>query len=177
MPTKGGESLANRVSSTLTQLSAASFQLNSASDELGKQVAALDAALKKLNLGVSTWVPIRGAVNQRGSYWWREEIGYAKIGRKWGIALREISGVYNSPEDDDLEQWLFTDAPRRLRIDGVDKLPDLLEALVKETDKFTDKINTKTLRARELATAITAASKPVSSRQSHDASPAGKGSR
>ena len=158
MPAKGGESLASQIRSSYQQLSAAASQLNFASDELGKHVAALDAALKKLNLGVSTWVSIRGDHNVH-DYYWSEDLGYAKVGNKWGIALRETSGCYGHPDGDEIDQWLFKDAPRRLRIDGVDRLPALLEQLVKEAEQFTERIKQKTLRARELATVITASNR------------------
>ena len=48
----------------------------------------------------------------------------------------------------------FGDAPRWLRILGVGKIPDLLEALIKSTEETTKKIKTKTAEANQLATAI-----------------------
>ena len=43
--------------------------LNAVSDELGKPVSVIEAALKKLNLGVSTWVVCVGEMDQQtGDY-------------------------------------------------------------------------------------------------------------
>jgi hypothetical protein len=93
-----------------------------------------------------------------GEYWSRD-IGYAKIGDTWGIALRDISGNHDVPEAGytAYEEWLFNDAPRWLRIEGVGKIADLLESLIKQADTATQKIRKKTAEARELATAISAA--------------------
>jgi len=53
-----------------------------------------------------------------------------------------------------------------MRIQGVAKIPDLLEALVKNTEQTTQKIKTKTAEAKELAEALTkAAGKPASERK------------
>ena len=52
---KDDGSFSERVSSSYRQLSLAASHLNLVSDELGKSIAVLDAALKKLNLGISTW--------------------------------------------------------------------------------------------------------------------------
>ena len=57
--TYGTLPLSERVASYYAQLTSAAKDLNSISDELGKSIAEIDMALKKLNLGVAVWVPIR----------------------------------------------------------------------------------------------------------------------
>ena len=52
-------------------------------------------------------------------------------------------------------QWLFNDAPRALRIDSVEKLPDLFETMVKEADAATRQIRAKTSQAQQLAYVLT----------------------
>jgi len=145
-----------RVLASFRQLSTSATNLNSASDELRDTISVLDAALKKLNLGVSAWVVITGDDEQDGGYWSRE-IGYAKIGDTWGIALKDITGNYNSPEAGEIgEKWLFNDAPRWMRIEGVGKLPELLEKLTKQADTTAQRIKQKTAEAKELAAAVSA---------------------
>ncbi|HMD84038.1 MAG TPA: hypothetical protein VKO18_04985 [Terriglobia bacterium] len=142
-----------RVQTAYKQLSLAANGLNTASDELGKAISVLDAALQKLNLGVSAWAPLAG--NEDPPYtWWTRSVGYSKIGDKWGIALRKASGNYNYPEQDSEELWLFNDAPRWMRIEAVGKIPDLLEALLKEAEETTKKIRNKTTQVYELAAAM-----------------------
>ncbi len=145
-----------RVQSAFRGLSASAINLNAASDELRQTILVLEEALKKLNLGISTWVKITGNEEANGDFWSRD-LGYARVGGKWGIALRELSGNYAYDEYEKDETWLFNDAPRWLRIDGVGKIPDLLENLTKQADDTTQKIRKKTTEANELATAITAA--------------------
>ena len=142
-----------RISASYKQLTAAATELNAVSDELGKFVTALDVALRKLNLGIATWLRLESREDGSGNYT-KRDLGYAKIGSKWGIALRTMSGNHNSLEESNVEEWLFNDAPRALRIESVEKLPDLFESLVKEADAATRQIRTKTHHAQQLATAL-----------------------
>jgi hypothetical protein len=144
---------AERAQTAYQQLSVAAKSLNAASDDLGKAISVFDAALQKLNLGISAWVVITG---NRGNDldWWSRSIGYTRVGNKWGIALKDASGNYNWPEDDSIEIWLFNEAPRWLRIEAVGKIPDLLESLVEQAEETTKKIKARTKQAYELAAAM-----------------------
>lgn len=144
---------AARVERAFKKLSAAAETLNSASDDLSRRIAPLDAAFKKLGLGVAAWVTISGSVD--GSEWWSRDLGYARVNGKWGIALRDVSGDYQNPNDDSGETWLFNEAPRWLRIDGSAKLPDLLEKLLEQTEDTTKKIRARATQITELADIVT----------------------
>jgi hypothetical protein len=157
--------LSERVITSFTKLSSASKDLNKVSDELGQAITAIDCILQRLNLGVPTWVKIHGGEDQyTGMEYWRRDIGYAKVGNKWGVALRTVEGDYNYPEEASIEEWLFNDAPRWIRVEGVEKIPDLLEDLVKNTVETTQKIKGKIEQAKQLAGALeqAAAEKPAS---------------
>jgi hypothetical protein len=147
------ESLTHRVSTSYQHLSAAATELNTLSDELGKFVQAVDGALKKLNLGIASWIRLEGREDGSGNYS-KRDLGYAKVGNRWGIALRAFNGNHNNPDESTVEEWLFNDAPRALRIEAVEKLPDLFEHLGKEAESAAKQIKTKTERARQLATAL-----------------------
>jgi hypothetical protein len=155
--------LSERVQESYRQLYGVAADLNAISDELGKSIQELDAALKKLNLGVSVWVLIRGGneAPEDPAEHWSEELGYAKVGGKWGIALRTISGNYAYPERDDVEAWLFNDAPRHLRLSAIGKIPELLDALSKEAAETSAKIMGKLAEAQEVAAAVKSASEPL----------------
>jgi hypothetical protein len=148
--------LSQRVASYYNQLSSAAKDLNAISDELGKSIAEIDVALKKLNLGVAVWVPIRhdeGTPNE--SWYWSEDIGYAKFGTTWGICLRKVNGDFQRGDDDEqVESWLFTDAPRTLRISAIEKIPGLLEKLSKEAVKTTNDIRARLSEAQAVAEAV-----------------------
>jgi len=154
MATKSEVSLPDRISASFQELADSSARLNSASDELAKAIRPIDAALKKLNLGVTAWHSYMGFDNpNENDYYWSRRIGYARVGRTWGLALSTVSGLYSS-DDEDREEWLFNDAPRWMRVEAVDHIPDLLELLVKEANRVTANLQEKTEKAHELASTI-----------------------
>jgi hypothetical protein len=141
------------VSEAYKKLQACAASLNEASDELGRAIAECDVALKKLNLGIVAWVNIFEDEDINGEDFVDRGIGYAKVGGKWGIALRSRWG--NRPTDTvRSEEWMFNDAPRSLRAEAVEKLPALLMALAKRADDTTADIEAKTVKARDFAAAI-----------------------
>ncbi len=146
-------SFSERVSPSYRQLSLAASHLNLVSDELCKSIVVLDAALKKLNLGISTWSRLDRWEDAFGNYSSRY-LGYAKVNNRWGIALRTVAGNNNQPEEATVEEWLFNEAPRALRIEAVEKLPDLFENLIKEADVAIRKVKAQTLNARHLSAAL-----------------------
>jgi hypothetical protein len=145
-----------RVQAAFRQLSTVSKDLNFASDELGKTITELDAALKVLNLGIGAWVQIIGNSEENGNFWNRS-IGYTRVGNQWGVALKEASGNENFEDSYQEEVWLFNNAPRWLRIEGIGKIPELLEHLTQQVGESTKRIIQKTAEARELIAAIKAA--------------------
>jgi len=149
MPTENSTAV-ERVQSSYRKLSEVASALNEVSDSLGQQIAELDSALKKLNLGVTVWVPLRAGVeNNAYSY---EGLGYAKVGGKWGVALRTFYQICDEPEE--AEEWLFNDAPRRLRLAAIENIPELLEKLSQQAEETTQEIRCKVAETGELVTAV-----------------------
>jgi hypothetical protein len=145
------------LSKSFQRLADSAARLNKASDELSKAVAPTEGVLKKLNLGISKWHTFAGGnPDQDGDYRSRE-IGYAKVGGKWCIALAERSGnIHGGPDDVSESEWAFNDAPRQLRIRAVKEIPKLLEALIDEAEKVTSALETETTRAMGIAETLTA---------------------
>jgi hypothetical protein len=143
-----------RVQSSFQQLSIAASALNTASDRLSKLVGQIDAALKPLNVGLECWVNIGIPLHSEdGEQEYREQVGYAKIGGKWGIALKTVDELIFR-DDAHIEQWAFNDAPRQLRLKAIDYIQDLLAELSKEAAKFTEKIAQKTGEVQQLVSAL-----------------------
>jgi hypothetical protein len=91
---------------------------------------------------------------ERFDYYGSEDIGYAKVGGKWGVAIRTINGHSEDPDGENVEQWLFNDAPRLLRVSSIEKIPELLEALLKRAAEMTAKIIEKTKEVDAIVEAI-----------------------
>jgi len=145
-----------RVAEATKYLAGKSVEIKAAVKELVDMISPLDAALAKFDLGVSAWFEISGNENY-GRYWTRE-IGYAQVGNEWGIALKRTEGHYQAPEEDQFEEiWLFKDAPRWMQIEGVTKIPDLFETLIKRVEDTITKLKAKSVKAKELADALNAA--------------------
>ena len=138
-----------RVESSFKQLSTAAQTLHTASDDLRKVIRQLDASLKKLGLGFPAWVQISGSSDE--TQYWNRDLGYARVGGKWGLALRDVTGNHLDHEDDSEEVWAFNDAPRAMRIEAVGKIPDLLERLLQQTEETTKKLQSKIAMAADLA--------------------------
>lgn len=144
----------DKISSSFEQLKAAATRLNAASDALGGTIAALDDALKTLNLGIWAWVTVSKVGLNNGDCI-LHRLGYARVGSKWGIALsRSEFNEYVSEEDGEAETWLFNDAPRALRVEAVGKLPSLLDALTERAQETADQIAGTIARAEEVVAAV-----------------------
>jgi hypothetical protein len=144
------------VGAAFQRLSESAAALNTISDELAKPIALIETALKKLNLGVSTWVEFAGSVDNVLGTFWDRSVGYAKVGGKWGIAIRTCRGDFG--DEPDGEEWSFNDAPRAYRLEAVDKLPELLEQLVTEATETGEKLRAKIATTTQIANAIIAQS-------------------
>jgi hypothetical protein len=149
--------LSESVFSSYLELTTAASALNLVSDALGKAVSDIDDGLKKLNLGITAWVQVRcdGPYYPEDSTFRIEEIGYAKLSGKWGIALKTRAGDQLDEEQGEIvETWLFNEAPRALRLKSIEKVPELLKKLTEEASKVTKELQTKLADAQAVASAV-----------------------
>jgi hypothetical protein len=146
------------VSESFGRLAASAKTLNTVSDELAKPVGRIDAILKMLNLGIEAWVQTVGGwetVDEVEEHF----VGYAKVEGDWGLAVRIKRG---RPGDDyrvSSDEWRFNSAPRSLRVEAIDALPELLDRLSKKSDSMIKKLKEKTERAERLASLLERPSK------------------
>src|SRR5260370_13312698 len=144
-----------KVQTNFQSLSAVASSLNAASDELTRVVGTLDEALKRLNLGLTVWVTFADRSDEQDpSRYDVDQIGYCRVNDKWGISLRHIWGHEAFDAHNEDGPWLFTNAPRELRLRSVDKIADLIESLSNEASATTKKIQEKTKEVGELASVI-----------------------
>lgn len=147
------EAKISKIQTNFKALSEVASSLNEVSDKLTKTVALLDESLKKLNIGLTVWVNFRYRGDD-GPYYNADQIGYTKVGGAWGIALRHIWGDESIDDHNEDGPWLFNDGSRELRLNSVDKLPEVIEELAKEALATKKKIEEKTQEVLGLAAAI-----------------------
>jgi hypothetical protein len=135
------------VDSHLKQLAVTAKTLNQLSDTLTQQVTGVEAPLNKLNLGVSAYVVVQRWSGENDDYG-EVRLAYGKQAGKWGLAVEEITG--NSYGNEQYESWPFKEAPRELRLQVIEAIPQLLEALVKKSAELTSEIKDKVAFAEQL---------------------------
>jgi hypothetical protein len=139
------------VHSHLQRLSSAAQTLNELSDELTKQVAHVETAINRLVLGVNASVVFNTVVDEEGTWEERWRLAYGKEEGRWGILIERI---LESGGVERWDSWRFKDAPREQRIRAVDSIPELIEALVMQSDAFASKITEKVELAKRIAATV-----------------------
>lgn len=158
LPASGKESttvspVSEMLSAPFKRLAESAAKLNKVSDQLTIQIEQIDAALKRLNLGVTAWVTISEVEDEDGN-WSQDQIGYVRIGSRWGIALRSRFAVRGDPGDPDETFSAFADAPRQLRIRAVEFIPKLLDQISTEAEAMVAKLSPKVDEISELTLAF-----------------------
>lgn len=144
---------ADRLVESYRKLAATADVLSAKSDALSNVIGVIDSTLQGLNLGIIAWEKISGVNDEDAGSYWSKDVGYAKIHGIWGLAIRETRGNHHG-EDHEVEEWLFSNAPRSLRIEALDKIPDLLDKLNASAEKTARKIEAKTQQAGVMAQAL-----------------------
>jgi len=138
-------------------LATVASSLNTASNEFAKSVVVLDELLKPFNIGLSVWVPFAFAEGIEHPDYDQDEIGYSKVNGTWGLAIRNIRGR-EGREEEAFEHvtgpWLFNEAAREMRIHSVEKIPDVIKALIEKASETTKRIQQKTKEVLALTEAI-----------------------
>jgi hypothetical protein len=147
-----------KAESNLKELASAAQKLNVISDEFTNQVSAIETTLNRLGLGVRAHVIVYSSENMYGDITKYLRLAYGKTGGKWGFVIEQYTDDQNLPDFTDFESWPFKDAPRELRIDVVEKIPELLQALVKKSADIAAKMTQKIDYTKELAARLAPAS-------------------
>ena len=113
------------------QLAEASAKINHATDEIARSIAVINLRLSDLNIGVPAWYYFEPGDEEY------KRIGYAKLGCHWGLLI----GCKEN-------EWHFNDAPRVLRLEAINYIPNLLQRMTDETVDITGLIEAKLLRMK-----------------------------
>ena len=140
---------AKKKPSPLETLSDTAKNINTASRRLTEAVDQVNAALKKLNMGIPVWIPTWSGPDIPGQVQESEEIGYAKLKGKWGVCIR-LSVELGGP-DPDVTEWHFEDAPRELRLRNIKYLQGLVVAMNEQGNEAANAIDKEAAEAEKLA--------------------------
>lgn len=160
----------DKVKKSIEQFPAAASSLNTATTQLGQSIGQLDAILKRFSIGIPTWVLFNGSADTVPGYY-HEDLGYAKIAGRWGIAVRTVSGDVRSEEGDRVEQWLLPDAPRFLGVQAIEKIPELLDAILENAAEMSKKMVEKANEVDFLASGISSVIDQLSKAKMNPPSP------
>jgi len=149
--------MADKIDSTLKKLASVSQSLNQASDLVTARIGEVESALREYKLGVEAWVDIRRWYDE-GQFtdgsWYRlgrtRRLAYGKKDGKWGLLTYIIA-----EESDEYEEFAFLrEAPRDLRLNAIDKLPELLDALVEKAVQTAQEASRKAEKAGHIAAGL-----------------------
>jgi hypothetical protein len=135
------DDLVRRLQDSYRKLPVVATSLNTESDKLNASVSRLETLFKKHAIGVSSWVTFNDYGSDDGSRYACDDVGFAKINGKWGLAIRTISGSEIDPNSEKCEEWAFNESPRRLRVRAVSKFPELLEKLIKDGNEMVGEVS------------------------------------
>jgi hypothetical protein len=136
---------------SLRKLQSTANNLNQASDELNAQLTAIEEVINGFKLGVSAWVQAhKEKLNdpQMGELSEITMLGYGKYKGKWALLYDTFIEELYGGEDD---AAFLRDAPREVRIKVIEAIPQLLDKLADETEKFTAEVSSVIPKAKEMA--------------------------
>jgi hypothetical protein len=146
------------IESDLKVLAASSNNLNRLTDQLTGYIELVESVLNALNLGLKASVVVERSSDEDGTWCHYVRLWYDKIDGKWGLAVDEYDENQEDPNPDaswiNRKFWAFTDAPRALRLKVVPGIPDLIRALVKESERMAAATAATVARAKEIAASL-----------------------
>jgi hypothetical protein len=149
----------------LQKLAAVARTLNDLSDQLSQQVAEIEVAVCKLNLGVPASVIAETSSTENGVRGHCVRLAFDKHAGRWGFQVEELTENLDYPDMDEYQAWPFKDAPRDYRLKTVVRIPELLDALVTKSAEVASDITEKVGYAKQIAAALAPPSAEDSKKQ------------
>jgi hypothetical protein len=143
------------VESDLKALATASKTLNNLTDQLTEQVAQIESVINTLNLGLRVSVTVH-SYGSDDEPWLSSDLrlSYDKNDGKWGFEIEEFDVDQNADHYLNYKSWVFKDAPRALRLEVVHKIPELIKAMVKESETVAKQVTEKLEDAKAIASTL-----------------------
>jgi hypothetical protein len=130
-----------QISQLLSELQKSAQQLNEASDSINEIISSIEKQIIDSKVGLERWVrlnitePTEVYDHARNKSIQREatDLGFAKLEDGWALAIRAVTYETADGEEDPVveygEQERLSRAQRALRIDALEKMPDLIKSL------------------------------------------------
>jgi len=143
-------------------------KLNAETEELNSVIDDLESRLAKMGIGVSAWTgqilgerewteeregqpwassnPFYAAQSNSYKVYFKSglELGYAKVGESWVIAVRKTRGEGSDPEDlkwSDEEPTALLSASRNIRVEAAQHLEKVVAAIQRRAEGFIQDIS------------------------------------
>ena len=136
---------------SLSHLFSSAKLLNDVSDKISAQIKDIETALAARGVGVTAWISLKSWDEEVGDHTlnYTASLGYAKHNGRWGL----LHEVYCDQFGEATTSFL-RDVAREVRIDALEKLPDLFDRLAEETQKLTETAHRNLSVAREITAAL-----------------------
>jgi hypothetical protein len=113
-------------------------EMGAVTDELNRSIAEAEKAIAELKLGVTASVTIESDENEAtGVSWWRD-LSFGKEKQVWRLLLE--TSVDGEMEDSSP----LVNASRAIRLQAVDRFPELVEKLIETAGKEVEQVKAKT---------------------------------
>jgi hypothetical protein len=135
---------------SLERLAKLATRLNTETDQVNVLIDGVDEKLSKLSLGVSLWLENEGGwpltvgdvAGEEPTY--GEQLGYAKVGDKWRLAVRSVAFDYKTLGEDEGyvdmrtigEPKPLLEASRLARVEACGHLALLVDTLATKVEGF-----------------------------------------
>jgi hypothetical protein len=141
--------------SDLKALTTNSKTLNSLTDQLTEQVAQVESVVNVLNLGLRVSIIVH-SYSGDDEPWLSSDLrlSYDKNDGKWGFEIEEYDEDHNTDRRHNYKSWKFKDAPRALRLEVVQRIPDLIKEMVKESEVAAKQVTEKLGDAKSIASSL-----------------------
>ena len=130
-----------QITELLSELQKSAQQLNEASDSINEIISSIEKQIIDSKVGLERWVRLNATEPtevydyNRNKFIQREatDVGFAKLEDGWALAVRTVTYETAEGEEDPVVNYgtpeRLSRAPRALRIDALEKMPDLIKSL------------------------------------------------
>src|SRR5262245_24488151 len=119
--------MANALAQSLARVRTSANRLNQLTDDAARTVREVEDLLRECSVGIEAWVVVDQPPQVSEEF---KSLGYSRWGQQFRIVVAH--GREDDPTDATVKPW--SDWDRATKLESIEKLPELIEAIVKEVD-------------------------------------------